>query len=183
MKSLVELQIETERVRRDLAIVESQEETEVQDALKRLDLYLEQLTFESKQTVDVTRYLMDKIKPGVKYLRERAQEFTTGARALESFQRRLTERVKEVMRYTGQEEVKGHLWRFLRIPMPPAVEVDNPFELQQRYPELVDERVTTELIVNEDKVREILQSGIELPGGCRLVQRDRLMHYVNKGDL
>lgn len=107
---------------------------------------------------DRYKFAMDRFESSAKMFRERAEEFTRAAKAIETIGVRLKDRIKQVMLATGRTEVFGRNYRFKISSAAPRI-VIHEHELPIAYKRQV---VTTE--PDKELIKEAVKQGHAVAG-------------------
>ena|SRR3990167_1156963 len=108
--------------------------------------------------VDHYKFAMDRFQGSAKLLKERAEEFTRAAKALENISQRLKDRIKEVMLMLDRDEIHGRNYRFKLSPMPDKI-VIHEARLSPAYTRQV---LTTE--PDKEMIKSLIKRGEKIAG-------------------
>jgi hypothetical protein len=116
--------------------------------------------------VDTYKYKMDALDVAAKGLKETADKFTQAARSMSKVADSLKERMKDAMISLETKSLEGNLFAFKVSETKPSVVVNEDL-LPAEY---MREKITLE--PDKDKIRQTLESGLEVPGaGLRVSYR------------
>jgi hypothetical protein len=126
--------------------------------------------------IDSYKKFMDFLDMRSSYLRDQAKTFTASAKALETLQDSLKDRIKYTMLHLGSDEMLGGQYRFKLVTMPPKLLCDESLVPDSYRKEVI----TVSKVTDKEAIKSDLLGGKEVDG-CSMQSVYALRAFTNKG--
>lgn len=167
MTTLTELTSEFRKIS-DAIIRDFESEGETNDLVVRL----QEINIEVKEKVDAYKYTLDRLKDEASYWKARAAKAKAIEKAVKNGADFLKRRLKACMYELDAPEVEGNEFRFKIVKNQPALVIDNPSALPDRYQ---IQTIVTE--IDKATLKADLKSG-EIIEGAHLEHGESVRPYV-----
>lgn len=171
MTSLLDLSAEARRVEYEIFKIAETNGGEIDAGL---DSYLAEVERSVAEKADSYVYVMDALAQTAEMLSEKADKIARAARAVKNAREAMRDRVKLAMHNMASDRIEGNDWVFSLSRLQPKLEVDVKHDALP--PDCVI--IRTEYEIDKKRIRELIESGRDIPG-CRLVENHALRVNVN----